>query len=72
VWALQLLIVLLFFSQKYLPCGCFGCESRSKRGVHPGDPISPLLFDFMADALSALLDAATIAGHIKAVVPHLI
>jgi hypothetical protein len=30
------------------------------------------LFDFMADALSALLDAATTAGHIKAVVPHLI
>jgi hypothetical protein len=40
--------------------------------VHPGDPISPLLFDFMADALLALLDVATTAGHIKVVVPHLI
>jgi hypothetical protein len=45
---------------------------RNKRGVHQGDPISPLLFDFMADALSALLDAATRVGHIKGVVPHLI
>jgi hypothetical protein len=45
---------------------------RNKRGVRQGDPISPLLFDFMADALSALLDAASRAGHIKGVVPHLI
>jgi hypothetical protein len=45
---------------------------RNKRGVHQGDPISPLLFDFMADALSALIDAAARAGHLRGVVPHLI
>jgi hypothetical protein len=45
---------------------------RNKRGVRQGDPISPLLFDFMADALSALLDAAARAGHLRGVVPHLI
>jgi hypothetical protein len=45
---------------------------RNKHGVRQGDPISPLLFDFMADALSALLDVAARAGHIKGVVPHLI
>jgi hypothetical protein len=45
---------------------------RNKRGVHQGDPISPLLFDFMADALSALIDAAARVGHLRGVVPHLI
>jgi hypothetical protein len=44
---------------------------RNKRGVRQGDPISPLLFDFMADALSALIDAAARAGHLRGVVPHL-
>jgi hypothetical protein len=45
---------------------------RTKRGVRQGDPIFPLLFDFMADALSAMLDAAARAGHLRGVVPHLI
>jgi hypothetical protein len=45
---------------------------RNKRGVRQGDPISPLLFNFMADALSALIDAAARAGHLRGVVPHLI
>jgi hypothetical protein len=45
---------------------------RNKRGVRQGDPISPLIFDFMADALSALIDAVARAGHLRGVVPHLI
>jgi hypothetical protein len=30
------------------------------------------MFDFMADALSTMLDAAARAGHLRGVVPHLI
>jgi hypothetical protein len=52
--------------------GEIGPYFRNKRGVHQGDPISSFLFDFIADALSAMLDAANRAGHIKGVVPHLI
>jgi hypothetical protein len=52
--------------------GEIGPFFRNKRGVRQGDPISPLLFNFMADALSAMLDAASSAGHIKGVVSHLI
>jgi hypothetical protein len=31
-----------------------------------------LLFNFVADALAAILDRAKVAGHIQGVVPHLI
>jgi hypothetical protein len=40
--------------------------------VRQGDPISPLLFDFIVDALAMILSKANEAGHIKGVIPHLI
>jgi hypothetical protein len=45
---------------------------RNKRGAHQGDPLSPLLFDYVADGLDAILAKARAAGHIQGVVPHLI
>jgi hypothetical protein len=42
------------------------------QGVCQGDPISPLLFNFVVDALDAILSKARAAGHIQGVVPHLI
>src|SRR3954466_14437854 len=42
------------------------------RGLRQGDPISPLLFNFVADALSCMLDRAASAGHISAVICPLI
>jgi hypothetical protein len=42
------------------------------RGVRQGDPISPLLFDFVEDALDVILSKARAAGHIQGVVPLLI
>jgi hypothetical protein len=52
--------------------GELGPYFRNKRGVRQGDPISPLLFDFVADTLDAILYKAKLAGHIEGVVPHLI
>jgi hypothetical protein len=45
---------------------------RNARGVRQGDPLSPILFDFLVDALAAILSRACQAGHIRGVVSHLI
>jgi hypothetical protein len=45
---------------------------RNARGVRQGDPLSPILFDFLVDGLAAMLDKANSAGHIRGVVSHLI
>jgi hypothetical protein len=52
--------------------GVIGPFFRKKRGVRQGDPLSPLLFNFIGEALSAILSAARRAGHIHGVIPHLI
>jgi hypothetical protein len=44
----------------------------STRGVQQGDPISPLLFDYVVDGLAAMVDAARRAGHITGLDPNLI
>jgi hypothetical protein len=52
--------------------GVIGPYFRNKRGVRQGDPLSPLLFNFIGEALSGILSAAGAAGHLQGVVPHLI
>jgi hypothetical protein len=38
---------------------------KTFRGLRQGDPLSPLLFNLVADALGVLLDKASKKGHIK-------
>lgn len=45
---------------------------RSFKGLRQGDPLSPLLFNLVADALSAMLSRASSAGIIQGLVPHLV
>jgi hypothetical protein len=52
--------------------GEVGSFFHNKRGLRQGDPLSPLLFNFMAEEMSILLTKAYEAGHIFGVVPHLV
>jgi hypothetical protein len=52
--------------------GEIGPYFRNAREVRQGDPLFPVLFDFMADALAAILAKANEAGHIQGLVSHLI
>jgi hypothetical protein len=52
--------------------GEVGQYFRNARGVRQGDPLSPILFDFMVDALAAILTRAKESRHIQGVVSHLI
>uniref|UniRef100_A0A8R7U735 Reverse transcriptase domain-containing protein n=1 Tax=Triticum urartu TaxID=4572 RepID=A0A8R7U735_TRIUA len=52
--------------------GEMGKFFRNKQGLCQGDPSSPLIFNFVADALLAMLSKAKVAGHVKGLVPHLI
>jgi hypothetical protein len=45
---------------------------RNKRVVRQGDTLSPLLINFIGEALSGMLLTACEVGHIHGVVPHLI
>uniref|UniRef100_A0A8R7PUA3 Reverse transcriptase domain-containing protein n=1 Tax=Triticum urartu TaxID=4572 RepID=A0A8R7PUA3_TRIUA len=52
--------------------GEMGKFFHNKRGLCQGDPSLPLIFNYVVDAFSAMLDKARADGHIEGLVPHLI
>jgi hypothetical protein len=52
--------------------GTNGPYFRTYRGLREGDPLSPLMFNLVADAMDHILTRARVKGHIRGVVPHLV
>lgn len=52
--------------------GVPGPYFKSSHGVRQGDPLSSLLFNLIVGVVEDILDKARAAGHIHAVVFHLI
>jgi hypothetical protein len=44
---------------------------QTKRGLRQWDPMSPILFNIVADMLALLINRAKIDGQIRGVIPHL-
>ena len=45
---------------------------QTRKGLRQGDPLSPILFNIVADMLSILIKRAKTQGQVGGVVPHLI
>ena len=47
-----------------------GTTSRQK-GIRQGDPLSPILFNIIADMLAILIERAKADGQVGGLIPHL-
>jgi hypothetical protein len=45
---------------------------QTKGGLRQGDPMSPILFNIVADMLALFINRAKVAGHVRGVIPHLV
>jgi hypothetical protein len=49
-----------------------GSYFQTRKDLRQGDPMSPILFNIVADMLAILIARAKEAGQVEGVIPHLI
>jgi hypothetical protein len=49
-----------------------GYYFQTRKGLRQGDPLSPMLFNIVADILAILIERAKSDGQIEGVIPHLV
>jgi hypothetical protein len=45
---------------------------QTKKGLRQGDPLSPILFNIVADMLAIMIERAKSDGLFEGVIPHLV
>jgi hypothetical protein len=45
---------------------------QTKKGLHQGDPLSPMFFNLVADMLAILISRAKENGHVGSLIPDLV
>jgi hypothetical protein len=45
---------------------------QTLKGLRQGDPLSPILFNIVADILATMIARAKDDGHVEGLIPHLV
>src|SRR4051812_17454068 len=49
-----------------------GHNFQTRKGLRQGDPLSPIIFNIVADVLAILIARAKEEGHVGGLIPHLV
>jgi hypothetical protein len=57
---------------QYTYRGDIGRYFQTKKGLRQGDPLSPMLFNIVANMLAFMIERVKVDGQIEGLIPHLV